>query len=76
MATRAHCLNRSIAGVKNQSRHGTMPYSQRMQQPVWQLDHLAGDSTGQNNAALQIITFDAQGVSHHPNHIAVWRGAV
>ncbi|KAL0034476.1 hypothetical protein WJX79_004581 [Trebouxia sp. C0005] len=26
--------------------------------------------------ADMIITFDAQGVSHHPNHIAVWRGAV
>ena len=41
---------------------------------VWLLNHLVGDITGQN--ALQIITFDAQGVSHHPNHIAVWRGAV
>lgn len=26
--------------------------------------------------ADMIITFDAQGVSHHPNHVAVWRGAV
>ena len=25
---------------------------------------------------LQIITFDAQGVSQHPNHIAVWKGAM
>jgi hypothetical protein len=47
-----------------------MPYATA----VWLLDHLVGDNIGQN--ALQIITFDAQGVSHHPNHIAVWRGAV
>lgn len=35
----------------------------------------AGDSTAPSAAIDTIITFDARGVSSHPNHISLYRGA-